>query len=101
MYVLMIFKDPDSSFVQTTVLVFMLTLGHSVVQKRDLLKRSKTLRVCIFFQRRPIRQMIGRSEKKDSDFYHSPSVLVYAFHLAFMTVFGFTSMHVQVSVNKF
>ena len=45
--------------------------------------------------------MIGRSEKKDSDFYHSPSVLVYAFHLAFMTVFGFTSMHVQVSVNKF
>ena len=59
------------------------------------------LECAFYFQRRPIHQEIGRSEKKDSDFYHSPSVLVYAFHLAFMTVFGFTSMHVQVSVNKF
>ena len=54
-----------------------------------------------FFSRRPIHQAIGRSEKEDSEFYHSPSVLVYTFHLAFMTVFGFTSMHVQVSLNKF
>lgn len=57
--------------------------------------------MCFFFSRRPIHQAIGRSEKEDSEFYHSPSVLVYTFHLAFMTVFGFTSMHVQVSVNRF
>jgi len=43
----------------------------------------------------------GSKEKKNIDFYHSPLVLVYAFHLAFMTLFNFTSMHVQVSVNMF
>jgi len=46
--------------------------------------------------RRPIHQVIGSKEKKNIDFYHSPLVLVYAFHLAFMMLFGFTSMHVQV-----
>jgi len=55
----------------------------------------------LFFQRRPIHQVIGSKEKKNIDFYHSPLVLVYAVHLAFMTSFGFTSMHVQVSVNMF
>lgn len=42
------------------------------------------------------RRSIHQSEKRDTDFYHSPSVLVYVVHLAFMTFFGFTSMHVQV-----
>ncbi|XP_078366920.1 GPI alpha-1,6-mannosyltransferase 2-like [Oculina patagonica] len=46
--------------------------------------------------RRPIHQTAGRSGRPDTDFYHSPAVLVYVFHLAFMTLFGFTSMHVQV-----
>lgn len=81
-----------------------LCFGHSVVQIQHLLKQSIFLNsysVLLFFSRRPIHQAIGRSEKEDSEFYHSPSVLVYTFHLAFMTVFGFTSMHVQVSVNKF
>ena len=43
--------------------------------------------------------MIGSEEKKNIDFYHSPLVLVHVVHLAFMTLFGFTSMHVQVRVN--
>ena len=54
-----------------------------------------------FFQRRPIHQVIGSKEKKNIDFHHSPLVLVYAFHLVLMTLFGFTSMHVQISVNMF
>ena len=55
--------------------------------------------VLFFFQRRPIYQVIRSEEKKNIDFYHSPLVLVNVVHLAFMTLFGFTSMHVQVSVN--
>ena len=43
--------------------------------------------------------MIRSEEKKNIDFFHSPLVLVHVVHLAFMTLFGFTSMHVQVSVN--
>jgi len=61
--------------------------------------KKKFEHCAVFFQRRLILQVIGSKEKKNIDFYHSPLVLVYAFHLAFMTLFGFTSMHVQVSVN--
>ena len=63
--------------------------------------KKKVLTVCYFFQRRPIHQVIGSKEKKNIDFHHSPLVLVYAFHLVFVTLFGFTSMHVQISVNMF
>ena len=64
--------------------------------------KKEVLTLCyFFFQRRPIHQVNGSKEKKNIDFYHSPLVLVYAFHLAFMTLFNFTSMHVQVSVNMF
>ena len=64
------------------------------VKKKDLLWKSekKVLTVCYFFQRRSIHQLIGSKEKKNIDFYHSPLVLVHAFHLAFMTLFCFTSM---------
>lgn len=43
------------------------------------------------------RRSIHRSEKSDTEFLHSASVFVYVVHLAFMILFGFTSMHVQVS----
>ena len=59
------------------------------------LRHLNTILIVINFSRRSIHQ----SEKRDTDFYHSPSVFVYVVHLAFMTFFGFTSMHVQVSVS--
>jgi len=46
--------------------------------------------------RRSIHCSSGRIERQDIEFYHSPPVFVYVVHLAFMTLFGFTSMHVQV-----
>ncbi|KAJ7357581.1 hypothetical protein OS493_024389 [Desmophyllum pertusum] len=46
--------------------------------------------------RRSIHQSNRKTQNEDIDFYHNPGVFVYVVHLAFMTLFGFTSMHVQV-----
>ena len=75
-------------------------------EKRDLLRKSekKSSNIVQFFFSKETdtsSEWIGSREKKNIDFHHSPLVLVYAFHLAFMTLFGFASMHVQVSVNMF
>ncbi|KAM7438767.1 hypothetical protein ABFA07_011745 [Porites harrisoni] len=60
------------------------TLG--LLQRKCELNESMT--------RRSIHQT--RYQKEDGEFYNSPSVFVFVVHLAFMTLFGFTSMHVQV-----
>ena len=50
----------------------------------------------LYFNRRSIHQ--SGYQKEDGEFYNSPSIFVFVVHLAFMTLFGFTSMHVQVSM---
>ncbi|PFX33537.1 GPI mannosyltransferase 2 [Stylophora pistillata] len=49
--------------------------------------------------RKPIRQNVGITGKQEFDFYQHPDVFVYVVHLFFMTLFGFTSMHVQVTTR--
>ena len=40
-----------------------------------------------------------RTEYCDCEFYHSSGIFLYLVHLAFMVIFGFTSMHVQVRIH--